>query len=565
MNVNTINSVNLFEDLKCLNIGMDSFKEILSSYKKLEDKYIKSDQADLLIDLDKQKKVIFSYLNVCKNAPIKKISKMINEIEAEYGNFDEVDTFTSPDKNIELIKITHKDDKWTINANNLSEDLIIKEIPRGIELLVNLVNRLSEQEAAYALCHAKAAGKFVFAALPYVRTDMPDTAWSTRYMKDPTVPLGPYEKSEDSFSTHNMPVSRQLASDETDEFDYSDELSEGATFIDNENNVIIILTSNSQYIITADNKVVDIETAQNNLESGTWKRMASTDEAKLIGIKKQVAQLLPAWEEKLILDEAAYRLGVEFTDKVNKIISPRAERLEKVQESLTPKLTKLAAKIESIKFKDTDGKQKLIRLQEQIDNMIIYYNRPVEQYQKRVVPVARVEELIEEAKKYVSPRNLKAFEENIVNNLFKYISAAEKLEVGLSRDINPRNEELVKEEIEKLRKEIKTSQNTTFNKDAAYNLLDNMLIKNEISFNQYNSLSDLAELNSKQIYLSIKSLRASLNKEVKADFIENIKEKAVFWFNAIKNWLFDIFSFLLLEEKQITDINKQLDLLVEGE
>ena len=54
------------------------------------------------------------------------------------------------------------------------------ETPEAINSLVKLANRLDEQEAAYALCHAKKAGLFTFAALPYVRTeDFTDTALET--------------------------------------------------------------------------------------------------------------------------------------------------------------------------------------------------------------------------------------------------------------------------------------------------------------------------------------------------------------------------------------------------
>ena len=49
----------------------------------------------LLKDLNKQKRVIFSYLKSCKDEPIKKMAKLAGRLEKEFGNIDEMNTFSS--------------------------------------------------------------------------------------------------------------------------------------------------------------------------------------------------------------------------------------------------------------------------------------------------------------------------------------------------------------------------------------------------------------------------------------------------------------------------------------
>ena len=551
-----INSVNFFEDLKNTNIKMEDWKEIVSSYKQLEAHYIKNNEADLLRDLNKQKKVILSYLDTCYNASIKKLASMTSELEREFGNLDEVDTFETPSKNINFIKIAYKDGKWAVSAKNLSEDLEIKDIPTGINNLVSLVDRLDEQEAAYALNHAKTAGKFVLAALPYVRTDMPDTAWTTRYMKEPTVPLGPYEKSEDSVSTHNMPVSRQFAAE-------GDEILLGDKIETDDGDVYEIVAVSENQVITSTNETIDKMIAEGKLQSGEWKKIESAkgenkEDIRITRIKKQVERLDGLWEEKLVLDESIKRLVIDYNNKLLEKTRERRERMDEERAKVEPKLQKLTAKIDAIKAEDEKAVVKFRRLKEKVGQFVLNYNRAYTV--RKVVKLELVVEVLQKMEKYVSPRNLQAFKD-LEESLYQDIDQDEKFDITLNMD-DPRNQELVEDTMKQLKKEIKTSQNTEFERDAAYKALEDLLVDGVVTFDEYNKFTDLADVNAKEVIASIKHIKANLV-EVEAGAIDNITTKIKDLYNSVKEWVTKALPFLATQEKEIKDINEDLDTVLE--
>ena len=550
-----INSVNFFEDLKNTNIKMEDWKEIISSYKQLEAHYIKNNEADLLRDLNKQKKVILSYLDNCYNASIKKLASMTNELEKEFGNLDEVDVFESPSKNINFIKIAYKDGKWAVSAKNLSEDLEISDIPTGINNLISLVDRLDEQEAAYALNHAKTAGKFVLAALPYVRTDMPDTAWTTRYMKEPTVPLGPYEKAEDSVSTHNMPVSRQIASE-------GDEILLGDKIETTDGDIYEIVAVSENQIITSTNETIDKMLAEGKLESGEWMKVEAAKEDKeniqIARIKQRLEKLTEPWKEKLLTDEAIERLCNEYRAKLEDKTKEGTEKLDEVRANVEPRLRKLMSKIDVIREEDNKAFKQYQRLTEKVGSLDISFTRETEI--TRTKGKKDIEEILKKMEEYVSPRNLNKFKE-LEEQMFTTFERGEQFDIGLTQK-DPRNEELIQEEMEKLRKEIKTSQNPEFERDAAYNELEDLLIDGDISFKQYSDFTDLADVNAKEVIASVKFIKANL-KEVEAGIMDDIIEGLKEFYNNIKQWITDTFPFILTQEKEIKDINEDLDTILE--
>lgn len=561
-----IDTLDLFNDLKDTNISFSEFKSIVACYNKLESSYIKDKQVDLLKDLNKQKRVIFSYLKSCKDEPIKKMAKLAGKLEEEFGNVDEMNTFSKANKNAKFIKVSYDNGKWSISAEGLSDNLEFnkKQTPEAITCLVQLADRLDEQDAAYALCHAKKAGLFTMAALPFVRTDLNNTLFNTRYEKTPTTTLGPIEKPADAVYTTNLPVSRQIASE--DDLD-NEKIDETSVFIDEEGTLIPVTLVTDDYVLTSqDNGVYSIEEVKENLKTGKWKRQAADKEdIKLKRLEKQAEDLMKLWEEKLILDESAQRLKDEFDAKLQQKLAPRMEQLDEAQAMVEPRLRKIAAKIDEITFKDKEGKQKLQKLKQEIGNMILKYQRPVEEYRMRAVSrVEDIEALLEQARKYVSPKNLKAFEENVVNKFFYYESSQEKFEIAL-KGKDPRNEEMIQDEIKKLRKEIKTSQNSVFDKDAAYNKLDNLLISGALNFEQYNTLTDFAEINSKKVLASLELIENGMYKTVKAGFLQDIGNKIVELYNNVRDWLSNIIPFLTMQEKDITEINEGLDEIIEGE
>ena len=514
-NVYKLTTLNLFEDLKHTNIKNEEFKQILSSYQKLASHYIKENQADLFKDLNKQKEVIFSYLPSLRQESVKKVACIHKKMEQEMGQIDEIDTLQSPEKQVQFVKVAYNNGKWTICAHNLEDiEFTKKETPEAINCLVNLVDRLDEQEAAYALCHAKTAGLFTMAALPYVRTqDFTNTALEERYIKDPGTVLGPIEHSwESSTDNTNMPVSRQIASEE--------DFNEMDTFEDEDGDRITISSISGDAVITFDNDIYTKEEVRENIENGYWTKVeADKKDIKVQRLVKEAESLIKAYEPKLISDEAATRVANEALSKVEQIKKEKEEQYSEVIASVEPRLRKIAAKIDAITFKDKESVQKLQKLKVAIENLTLNYSRPVDEYQKRTVNVEQAENVLDKMRTYVSPKNLKAFDE-LAEQLFKFNSRAEDFSVSLTNK-DPRNEELIQEEMKKIRKQIKTSQNELFVKDAAYNELEKMLIAGQIDFNEYNTLSDFAEMDSKMVLDSVKNIQASLNKEVEADFIQN--------------------------------------------
>ena len=550
-----LTTLDLFEDLKDTNIKNEDFKVILSSYNKLASEYIKNNQADLYKDLNKQKEILFSYLPTFKKESIRKVASLHKQLEAEMGNLDEIDTLQTPEKQVQFIKVAYNNGKWTIQARNFDNtEFSNKETPEAINCLVTLCDRLDEQEAAYALCHAKKAGLFTIAALPYVRTeDFNNTALETRYIKDPGTTLGPVEHSwESSVDNTNMPVSRQIASE--------DLVQEMDTFEDQDGDRITISSVSGDAVITFDNDIYTKEEVEENINSGHWTKVEAADEnAKVLRLKKQAEPIAEKLKRKAVINEAIQRVAAETISKLEEAKKSELEQLEQLAIKSEPKLRKIAAKIDSITLEDDKAGRKCQKLVEHLDEsgMTLNYSREVPVYQKRTVSVKEAEEVIEKLRVYVSPKNMAEFNE-IAEELFTFNSKLESFSVTLTNK-DPRNEELVQDEMEALRKIIKTSQNDAFVKDETYNQLDKLLIAGDINFDQYNTLSDYAEMDSKSVLASIKKIQAGLNKDIKADVVSNIANKVKEAFNTAKGWIMDKLSFLSLQEKEIKDINEEFD------
>lgn len=553
-----LTALNLFEDLKNTNISNGEFKEIIASYTKLGKEYIKANQADLFKDLNKQKEIIFSYLPNFKKESLKKVAHLHKELEAEMGNLDEIDTFNTPEKQVQFIKVAYNDGKWTISTKNLDNvEFTKKETPEAINCLVNLCDRLDEQEAAYALCHAKKAGLFTMAELPYVRTqDFTNTALETRYIKDPGTTLGPIEHSwESSVDNTNMPVSRQIASE--------DSFQEMDTFEDKDGDMITISSISGDAVITFDNNIYTKEEVQENIDNGYWTKVeADKKDEKIKKLLKEIDDLTPVWKEKLSMDEAARRKLAETEQSIKEAQAERIEKLEKAQAVIEPKIRKMAAKLDSITFNDEDGLKKCQRLRIKLKSgLTLTFSRGVENYQKRTVPVEKAEEVIEKLRKYASPRNLKDFDE-AVQELFQFTSKAESFNMALTQG-DMLTEESVKDEMEFLNKNIKTSQNDAFIKNQAYDELDNFIVAGLINFDQYNKLSDFTEINSSMVLDSLKKIKANIQKPVEAGMLEDIVNKLTDLYNSAKSWILDKLSFLSLQEKEIKDINEEFDKVLE--
>ena len=561
-----IDSLDLFNDLKSTNISFSTFRNIVANYRKLELAYIKDKNADLLKDLNKHKAVLFSYLDNCGRESIKKVAKLIGSLESEYGNPDSLDTFDDVNKNTKFIKVSYENGSWKITSEDYKDEFEFdkKHTPDAINCLVKLSDRLDEQEAAYALCHAKKAGQFVFAALPFVRTDFNDTPFETRYIKNPGTTLGPIERPSDAVYTTNMPVSRQMAAEEPLLGD--DEVTESDVLVDETGELLPITLVTDDYVITSnENGIFSLDEVKENLRTGKWKKQAADrTETKLKKLEQDAAELMKLWKDKLILDESAQRIKESYMAKVDEAVAEKSDELRKAREAVEPRLKKIAAKIDSITFNDKESYQKLQKLRVKIDGMILQYQRPVKEYRRRAISnVDKVEELLEQARKYVSPRNLEEFQKNVVDKFFYYDQSKEQFDVALQQR-DPRNEEMIQEQVEKLRKEIKTSQNNVY-KDAAYNKLDDLLISGDLNFNQYNELSDLAEINAKQVMASLSVIEMNWYKEIKSGTLDQMLSKIKDFYNSIKNWVVEVLSFLTFQEKTSSDINEGLDVIIEGE
>jgi len=118
--------------------------------------------------------------------------------------------------------------------------------------------------------------------------------------------------------------------------------------------------------------------------------------------------------------------------------------------------------------------------------------------------------------------------------------------------------------MEQLRKQIKTSQNEAFDKNAAYEALDKMLVAGQIDFAQYNTLSDYAEMDSKMLLASLNTINSQYNKEIKSGVLTDALADLKDLFLSAKEWIMEKLSFLALQDKEITDINEELDTIIEG-
>ena len=576
-----LNSVSLFAELKDTNISSKSFKNILSSYKNLEEIYSKTKETDLLKDLNKQKQVIFSYLPCCKTATIKKIASVYNSMNDEMGSFDEINTFDRPNKNIQFIDVAYDNGTWKIYAHNLDNLEFTKdETPEAINSLVKLANRLDEQEAAYALCHAKKAGLFTFAALPYVRTeDFTDTALETRFIKDPGTTLGPVEHSYNStLDNTNMPVSRQIAAisdeegysfEEDEEVTSFDDIKEGYKIEDTINEDVYFVTNKTSYsIITTYNDTIYRDEVEENIGSGRWRVLKSAEkidpniQVRINKLLKSVDSSLQLIENHQIYITACETVIKEQVQKIQDLTKQAREAGEKIVNKILPKVKKVIAKIDALTFNNKECTKKLQVLKLQFEGLSIKYNRGVEEYQKRVVNVETVEEIIEEIRKYISPRYIKEYEK-LTQQLFKYTSRLESLVFSVDES-NPNVKQKIDEQAQQIREQMwKTSAFNGLYKDKAYNQLEELLVNNKITFDQYKEFTSFADINARKVLSALKELEPIFNKEVSAGIFDSIVEILEYAYDSIKDWIVDAISLFSIQEKQITDINEKLDKVIE--
>lgn len=557
-NVYKLNTVSLFEDLKDTNIKCDEFKSILSNYDNLESKYIKANEVDLLKDLTKQKEVLFSYFPCCKKESTKKVASMLNNLEKEIGNIEDINTFNNPAKNIQFVKIAFKNGKWIISTKNLDDiEISQKQTPEAISCVVDLAERLDEQEAAYALCHAKKAGLFTFAALPYVRTT--DTAMDSRYVREPGTVLGPVERSVDSTYTENIPVSRQTAAEIVED---ENNLSESDVIIDENGNQLIITTKTNNAIITSDNNIIDLSEAEEKLQSGAWKKTSAEkeDSPKEKKVKKQLGEVTKTFirDEQIEL-EAGRRLVEEYQAKINNLQKSNLEKVSKMADNLKVKAQKYASKLDSLTLANSNVQRKLQRMSFTTEEgVVVKHSLPVKDHKRMMVSTVKAEEVLEDLQNRYGKGNEELFQE-LNERLFKYVDALEQFSLSLAS--TPETEEEVREKMDYYRRKMKSSINNVFKKNLAYKELDNMLFNGDLNFNQYNELCNCVEIDTMTTIAAIKDIKASLNKQIKSGILDTIIDKMINWYDNIKSWFESSISILSRKEKETKDIIEKLDQL----
>ena len=569
-----LNTLSLFNDLKNTNIKKEDFKSILASYKSLESSYAKSNDLDLLKDLNKQRDVLFSYLPSCRKESVKKIAKLFNDLETEVGNIDELNTLNTPEKNVQFIKVAYNDGKWTIFAHNLNDaEFTDKETPEAINCLVNVANRLDEQDAAYALCHAKKAGLFTMAELPYVRTeDFTNTALETRYVKDPGTTLGPVEHSwESSVDNTNMPVSRQIASDEFEEEEYQtdltfDDINESTELVDEDGSMLFVSAKDSDTIV-ANNQVYMRDEVDENLASGNWQIVKAAKEDNTLKIKrleKSLESALKDVKEHQVLISAINKVAREYEQKIQDLTKTAREKSEEIVNKLLPKIKKIVNKIYNLTYENEECYNKLKILKLNLNGIIVKYNPEVENYQRRVVGTKEVEEILTEIRKYVSPRYIKEYEK-LTEQLFTYTSRLESLLISLDES-DPSISEEIEEKAKTFRQGNLKKASFNIGKDKAYRMLEDMLVEGYMNFDQYQTFTSFADINARQVIASLEELKPLMNKEVDARVFDNIIDFISNVYESAKDWVVDAFSLFTIQEKQIKDINEKLDSIIpEGE
>lgn len=530
----------------------NDLREPINIYSSLEKKYIKANNQELLNDLYKEKRVIFSYLKNFEKSSLKQVKAFLKELN-DNMDLNEVKILNSP-KDINFVKIAYKSGKWAVSTETMKEPVETKDVPTAIEYLTQIVARLDPQEAAYSLLHAKNNGLFLVAALP-------DTSYT---QSEPNTTIHNFEPAKDSVYTTNTPVSLQAEEDEYEakEKQLEKEIKEGSVYTDKNEGIHSITTIAGENVIFADNEKMSLYEVEEKVNSGEWKKQAAISTDK---IEKELNKYSEAYEELEVINQTITRMVEEMRSKLEEIASKDIEVLNKKIEKVEPKLKQKLAALEEYNRNLSNTNSKLTILKQKVKGLTLTYSPKVDEYQRRTLQGEKLQAVVDKMKLLIDPKNLKKFQK-YESELYYYSSRAESF--GYKLDMNsPEVQNKIEEKTKELKKQIGSSLKSNKNKSEAYEKLDKMIYAGKISFNVYNELSDCVEHNSEisnkyisEIYASMKEDRTP--KVIESGVFDSIKTKLGQVIDGVKEWFEDFFNFLTIQNDKVVEINSDLDEII---
>lgn len=536
----------------------NDLSEPLDIYRTLEKKYISANDHTMLNDLQKEKRVIFSYLKDFENASLKQVRAYLKEIK-ESVDLDEVKSFHTP-KNIDFIKIAYNKGKWAIKSDKLKDTIEIADVPTAVEYLTQIVARFDPQEAAFSLVHAKNNGKFVVAALP----DLPSERDYENATQDASSQfINTYTTKDRGYTMLNQPVSLQadVNMNEVKEEAEEDTVREGNVYMDAEENLYTVSFVDSENAIFTDNQIKPLSELQKLIDTGAWKRQAGNEEKEIQKILTDLGRykkLIKDYNSKVM---ALKELEGEYAQKVKDLQKAQTGALEEKIRQAEPKIKEKMKRLQELEVKVGSIDSKTSRVIASLDYASIEYIP--ERTRTQVASLKKIkEEIMPKYKKMFGPSK-----QAILDQLLEEMTNEIALKDGLAYNIDtvdPEARAVIDKNKELLRKQIKNSLYSNYNKKQAYQVLDDMLVADIIDFPTYNEFSDYVEHNAEVSYRYLNRIKAAIEsgktpRYLSAGAWDKVKDTVSEMWNKAVSWFEDLFNFTTIELAEADDLDASLD------
>lgn len=536
----------------------NDLSEPLDIYRTLEKKYISANDHTMLNDLQKEKRVIFSYLKDFENASLKQVRAYLKEIK-ESVDLDEVKSFHTP-KNIDFIKIAYNKGKWAIKSDKLKDTIEIADVPTAVEYLTQIVARFDPQEAAFSLVHAKNNGKFVVAALP----DLPSERDYENATQDASSQfINTYTTKDRGYTMLNQPVSLQadVNMNEVKEEAEEDTVREGNVYMDAEENLYTVSFVDSENAIFTDNQIKPLSELQKLIDTGAWKRQAGNEEKEIQKILTDLGRykkLIKDYNSKVM---ALKELEGEYAQKVKDLQKAQTGALEEKIRQAEPKIKEKMKRLQELEVKVGSIDSKTSRVIASLDYASIEYTP--ERTRTQIASLKKIkEEIIPKYKKMFGPSK-----QAILDQLLEEMTNEIALKDGLAYNIDtvdPEARAVIDKNKELLRKQIKNSLYSNYNKKQAYQVLDDMLVADIIDFPTYNEFSDYVEHNAEVSYRYLNRIKAAIEsgktpRYLSAGAWDKVKDTVSEMWNKVVSWFEDLFNFTTIELAEADDLDASLD------
>lgn len=300
-------SVNFLDKVIKANLNYSFVKKLLCSYGDLEKKYITSNKLELYKDLQKQKKVILSKLNIKDNPKFGRIQASFKEIEA---NFDpkQIQDLSTPS----YVSLTFKNSRWTVKASSSQEAPMSFKSPEDCIEYVSLLSNRDLKQAGYAMLHAKE-----YAPKEFILT-------AAEFDEEPAKDFNP-EMVEETEEVELEPALEETAQTIDVNQVYEDEAGQPHT----------IMAVDSDKVVDSQNNIYPRTEVEKLVAEGKWKKLASLK--KKAGKTLTELGLTDALQNAYVAYEGSpYNIGIELQDipdvdlvSIGKVLTNIAIKLKK--------------------------------------------------------------------------------------------------------------------------------------------------------------------------------------------------------------------------------------------